>query len=283
MTAHRVIVVTAGLDGKVVRPPISLVVKGGDDLVAAAAKLVQEYADAKTLAIGVGLTGFVDTEIGDWLLSSAHPADDRISLKRLIRAAGVIPISISNELHAISASARLAGRLSGGDSLLIHLEDGRVAASILVDGKPNRGSVMAANELGHTTMPIETERCYCGRAGCIERIFSSEFLESQGFKKGFRDALSGNIRSNKPVLKMVDLICRAVANAINFVRPARLIVSSPYGDLKEFVTVFEELLECHTLSVLYQRLELEWQQFDPDHSALAAAALPLASIFETAR
>lgn len=280
MTTKRVIVVNTGLSGSVVRPAKSVVVKEGEDLVAAAAKLVREYSDEKTLAIGVGLTGFVDTSLGEWLLSAAHPSNERVSLKRLIQSAGQIPIVISNELHAMSASARLAGRLSDGDSLLIHLDDGRVAASILVNGKPNQGSVMAANELGHTTMPVNVERCYCGRVGCIERVFSSEFLKSRGEKGGLAQALSASLSTSEAVMTMVDLLCRAVANAINFVRPERVIISSPYVNRVQFVSLFEELLQHYALDILFQRIKLEWQHFDPDHNALAAAALPLASVFE---
>ena len=39
---------------------------------------------------------------------------------------------------------------------------------------------IAGNELGHTRFFVDTEKCYCGHPGCLERIFSTDFLQRQG-------------------------------------------------------------------------------------------------------
>jgi len=280
LTANQIVLVKAGLKGDAMEPPTILPIRIVDDLVPAAAKLVQTHSDARTLAIGVGLTGFVDDVAGEWLLSSAHPAKARVSLKPLIKAAREIPISISNELHAMSAAARLSGRMPAGDSLLIRMEDGRVGASILVSGKPNSGSVMAANELGHTTMPVKVERCYCGKVGCIERIFTTRFLRSRGCSDSLDACLSRKAPLHRDAMLMVDLLCRAIANAVNLVRPANLILCTPLHGHQAFVDEFERALERHTLSILFERLKIEWQMFDPKLNAICASSLPLAAIFE---
>ena len=59
-----------------------------------------------------------------------------------------------------------------------------LGSALLIDGRPNRGCVTGANELGHTRLPVETDICFCGHPGCLERIVSTEFLRRRGVPLG---------------------------------------------------------------------------------------------------
>lgn len=278
LSPERLVAVSTGLTGVALSPPIMFEVSKVVDLVSTAAAAIQQLSNSRTLAIGVGVPGFFEPATSDWLLSSAHPKQDRVSLIPLRKSARGIPLVIGNELHALSAKARLTGRLPRGDSLLVYLDDGRVGASLLVRGEANPGSIMAANELGHTTMPVKVARCYCGQVGCVERIFSTQFLRSRRCNRSF-EAACENVTTTPGAKEMIDLVGRAVANAVNFARPSTLLISSSLYNMTEFRRAFEAALTRHVLGILYQRLQVEWQQLDPALNAVAAAALPIAQCF----
>ena len=258
------------------RPKV-IQVKRVDQLIPTAVNLIGSFLQLKPWAIGVAVSGFVDVGSGSWLLSSAHPASEQCSLKPLLEAVDDVPIVISNELHAMSAAARLERRLTRGDSILVFLDDGQIGASILIDGKPNHGSILAANELGHTTMPVDVERCYCGQVGCVERIFSRRFVSSSLLASGFQGMLDAPDQPPR-VRTMIDLVGRAIANAINLVRPANLVITTPLDATRGFGLQLEEAILRHTLGVLRSRLKIEWRGWSIEQSAAAAAALPLSGV-----
>jgi predicted NBD/HSP70 family sugar kinase len=275
----QVSVALTDLRGNVLQRDHRADVRGVDALMSLASRLIRARVKDRLFAIGISLSGFVDEQSDTWLLSSAHPKRQQVSLKPLKKAAGKIPIVIDNELHAMSAAVHLNGTVMRDDTLLIHLDDGRLAASMLVDGKPNRGSIRAANELGHTTMPVETERCYCGKVGCIERIFSRKFAGAS--PREFLSSLNATRRSAR-TNEMIHLTGRAIANAVNFFRPASLIIASPLELSETFKREFADALAGHTLSILWQRLSVTWQPWSDDRSATAAAMLPIADSFARA-
>jgi predicted NBD/HSP70 family sugar kinase len=81
-------------------------------------------------------------------------------------------------MHALAARWLLTHRADHQqDVLLVWIDDGRLGAAILINGRPNRGCATGANDLGHTRFFVQTERCFCGHTGCLERIVSSRFLE----------------------------------------------------------------------------------------------------------
>src|SRR5207248_711724 len=105
------------------------------------------------------------------LFSSATPGLGRRSLKPLYEVASGMPIALENDVHAAAARWMLTHRSSEDqDVLLVGFDDGELGATMLIGGRANRGCVNSANELGHTRFFVETERCYCGHTGCLERI-----------------------------------------------------------------------------------------------------------------
>ena len=166
-----------GLRGQLLGAGTVREVESPGEIVKVASALLGKTLNRQSLAIGMSVTGFVDPDKGEILFSSATPGLGTVSLQKLYDEANDLPIFLGNDLHACAARWMLTHRAQEAeDALIVSLDDGAVGASVLIEGRPNRGCVTAANEFGHSRFIVDTAKCYCGHTGCLERIFSSDFL-----------------------------------------------------------------------------------------------------------
>ena len=151
---------------------------------------------------------------------------------------------------------------------------------MLIEGRPNRGCVLAGNELGHTRMPVETALCHCGQKGCLERICSSEFLYSRGLPRGIsmEMALTTHLES-APVQKMMELLGMGFANAVNFVRPHRLVLVSDMVRHVDFCQALLRRIRLMLLSELTNRVQIDLWDQPAYRSAQTAAWAALGSLY----
>ena len=163
------------------------------ETIATVARLLGGIVNARTFLIGLSTTGFVDTAGRQILLSSALPRQDMASLDTLFEVAGQRPLVVENDMHALAARwLQEHHRRSDEDVFLVYLDDGELGSALLVRGEPNWGCLVGGNGLGHTRLPVETAPCYCGHAGCMERICSADFLQRQG-ADGIRSLGPGSV------------------------------------------------------------------------------------------
>src|SRR5437762_5648000 len=173
------------LKGNLLGRPLSRSNSDPAKTVAAAQALLRESINDRTLAIGLSVTGFVDPSQKATLLSSSFAGHSGASLAPLYELAGDRPVILENNMHALAAWWSLIHQADiDEDVLLVSIGDGQMGAALLIEGKPNRGCAIGANELGHMRFFVDTEVCYCGHPGCLERVCSTEFLRRRGVSSG---------------------------------------------------------------------------------------------------
>lgn len=242
--------------------------------------LLKRAVDERTLTIGVSVAGLVDAGTRTLLFSSAAPGTRDVSLQPFFDAANGRRIVLDNDQHAVAAWWTLEQRVDPSeDVILVSLRDGRLGASILAGGPPNRGCVLAANELGHTRLPIDTPLCFCGHRGCVERLFSSEYLQQLGSTRSLEDVLVSPGRDAKRLGTMLDHVAYAFANAVNLIRPHRLVLISPLANLDELTREIDARLRPRLLPALSERVRVESVAAPAGAESIAAGWLGLTSIF----
>src|SRR5690606_18693792 len=143
-----------------------------------------------------------------------------------------------------------------------------------VDGRPNRGCVVGGSELGHARFRVETQRCYCGQAGCLERIFSTAFLRArQPNGKPLADRLKA-VRPDPLVDDLVEFLALGLSNAVNFVRPARLILTSRLAGAPRLYGRLVPRVRDLLLRSIAERIAID--TWDRPHGGFADAAACLA-------
>jgi predicted NBD/HSP70 family sugar kinase len=282
-----------GLRGQPIGSPVGRVVEDPAKVIPSAVAVLKKILSSDATGIGLSSTGFVDAEEHALLLSSALPGKAGASLQPIYEAAGDLPVVLENDMHALAARWLLTHRAAGQDVLLVLVGDGRLGAAMLIDGRPNRGCATGANDLGHCRFFVDTEKCFCGHVGCLERIVSSEFLARQnGRVQGPRavpapDALLmqrvaayGGGSGEDPALELVlQYLSCGLANAINFVRPHRLVIVSPLTRSPAFADALVRQIRSGALTELADRVKIDFWDEPAAGSAETAGWLALANLF----
>jgi predicted NBD/HSP70 family sugar kinase len=259
-------------------------------LIPTAAALLEKHRDRRTLGVGVSVTGFVDPAKRTLLFSSATQGGPAADLSPIFDAAGNLPVVLENDMHALAARWLLTHRADHQqDVLLVWIDDGRLGAAILVNGRPNRGCAIGANDLGHTRFFVETERCFCGHTGCLERIVSSSFLAMRDASMdGGAAAPDSSLPERAARFTAVgrdpalDVVARYLAcglgNAVNFVRPHRLVLVSPFTRNAAFGDALVGLAREMVLPQLAERVQIELWDEPGAGSSEEAAWLAMAEL-----
>src|SRR5215207_4876979 len=226
------------LRGSLLGRPIGRNVTEPGKTVLVAQALLRETLTDQTLAVGLSVTGFVDPIERAILTSSSIPGQGSMSLAPLYETIGNRPLILENNMHALAAWWLLIHQAEADeDVLLVSIRDGQLGAALLIDGRPNRGCAIGANELGHVRFFADTDTCYCGHPGCLERIVSTEFLRRRGVASGTllehaarfgggdsggngspKSSKSGAVAADKAVGEVLDYLSAGLANAANFIR-----------------------------------------------------------------
>lgn len=278
----RVEAATLSLRGERIGDPVRAEVTAPDRIVLAAATMLKRLLRGNVFAVGLSVTGLVDLELKRLLFSSATSAARDVSIAPLLAAAGDVPVIVDNDQHALAARWLLTHRADPReDILLVGFDDGRMGASHLVGGRPARGCVISANELGHTRLPVDTARCFCGHTGCLERICSSEFVRRHGGKRaGSLDALAADPeRSPATFARLIEALACGFSNAVNFARPHRLVLASVLGRRAPFADALILATRQRILPALVDRVRIEWWDEPLAAGGETAAWLALASAF----
>lgn len=271
----------ADLRGKLRGDELSRPVPKRGDPVAAAAEMLAEALGDDALSIGLSITGLAVPREHRVLFSSSIGGASPSSLEPIYEVAGDVPVVLDNDMHALALRWLLGNAMPAGDALIVGVDDGRLGASLLLRGCPHAGAVSAANELGHSRLAVETDPCYCGQSGCLERIFSTPQLSRLGAASGrpLADVIAHPRGDRRALDATLDLLITGVANAVNFVLPERLVITSPLARHATFTDAFRDRLPARVLPGLRERVELSFWEQPGVQSAETAAWLALADLF----
>ncbi|MFS0712740.1 ROK family protein [Microbacterium sp. 2P01SA-2] len=139
---------------------------GGDAVADGVAAVVADLAGAeRDAAVGVGVPGQILP--GSGIVEHAlNLGIERYDLAGAVAARLGIRPSIDNDVRYAAVGAH-ALRPSGGSLAYLNLGTG-IAAGIVDESGPRRGSRGAAGEIGHIPIDPGGPRCRCGQRGCIE-------------------------------------------------------------------------------------------------------------------
>jgi predicted NBD/HSP70 family sugar kinase len=252
-----------------------------EQMVSAARDVLGQVLDERTLAVGLSSPGFIDPETPAILSSSALRGKGSASLAPLFEIAGERPLLIENDMHALAARWLLSQKSAGDeDVLLVSIGDGQLGAALLVDGRPNRGCAIGGNELGHTRYFVETEPCYCGHSGCLERIASTAFLLRQGDARGSLASRAAEFDgSDAGMDRVLDCLATGLSNAVNFIRPNRMVISGLLAPHARFIEALVCQVRSRVFVELAQRVRIEVWNPPAAQSAQTAGWLALASLY----
>jgi N-acetylglucosamine repressor len=212
----------------------------------AALELVFELLDqlldgttAPLLGIGIGTPGLVDSRTGT--IRRAVNLDWRdLPLGPIVAERHGVPVNVANDSQA---AALAEYTYAGGDRVpnLIAIRIGRgVGAGLILRGSLFQGDGSGAGEIGHVVVSGATERCRCGRVGCLETVAGMRAIEARATEVTGHATDLAALRSavnagESWALDIVDAagtaLGRAIAGLIGALDVQRVVLLGPVTEL----------------------------------------------------
>lgn len=154
--------------------------------------------------IGLGVAGLVDRKGGKIAISPNIPALEGINLVKEIREKFRVPVFIENDANAAALGEKWIGTgKEFSDFVLFTLGTG-IGGGIVKDKK----LLNVAAELGHMTIKVNGEKCFCGNSGCLESYASARAIVSRvvsALEKGRESMLKQSHSGNFYKLSVEDI------------------------------------------------------------------------------
>jgi glucokinase len=227
-------------DGTVVRRRELLTPTSSEEaLLAALDELVAGLLDDDVRALGFGIPSTIDQQAGQAVQSVNIPLED-VPFRDRFAERFSLPVGIDNDANAAAIAEWKVGAGRGTRYMVMLTLGTGVGGGLILDGRPYRGALGSAAELGHVVVQFDGRPCQglCTGRGHIETYAtggaaSRDAAEALGAGADSRVLLQG-ARSNDPVaLEVLGGIARrlgaTMGSFVNIFNPEVIVVGGGWG------------------------------------------------------
>ena len=260
-------------------------------------KLLQKGDGRKVLGIGLAVPGPVIYDEDKIAYMSAFPGWENISIKKELYEAFGIPVLLEHDAVCFALS-EWWDRDSQNYRLMVCVLVGQgVGAGIVDGGRPVRGALGCAGEIGHMTLDIRGPRCDCGNYGCMEKYASTLALEKRmaealktrpehplyGRAPGYREILKavreGDELATELFTEAVTYLGYGIVNLINLLNPDIVVVTDSMAECDELMQkVLERTVESRVSGKILSRTKLVVKP-SSEYLAMQAATSLIVDLF----
>ena len=147
------------------------------DAAEAAIKLATQYIEemldkcrpaGKFLGVGVASPGPLDIPAGIILDPPSFEKFHNFPIADHLRDVLKCDVVLENDANSLALAEKCFGISAEYDRYMELMVDSGIGASLILDGKLNKGPSGFGNGFGHTSININGPRCECGNNGCVE-------------------------------------------------------------------------------------------------------------------
>jgi glucokinase len=227
-------------DGSVVRRhELPTPTSSEEALLVALDELVAGLLDDDVGALGFGIPSTIDQQAGQAVQSVNIPLED-VPFRDRFADRFSLPVGIDNDANAAAIAEWKVGAGRGTQHMVMLTLGTGVGGGLILDGRPYRGALGAAAELGHVVVQFDGRPCQglCTGRGHIEAYAtgvaaSRDAAEALGAGADSRVLLQ-RARSNDPVaLEVLGGIARrlgaTMGSFVNIFNPEVIVVGGGWG------------------------------------------------------
>lgn len=248
-------------------------------------------------AVGLGIPGFVDSELGlvHWspILAARH-----VSLAVTVAERLRLPVHVDNDANLVTLAELWFGagrKLS--DFAVVTIEHG-VGMGFVLNHRIYRGARGLGMELGHTKVQLDGALCRCGQRGCLEAYVADYALAREAttalnwggreaqpvnilLESLYDHAKAGNAAARSIFHRAGRFLALGLANVVNLFDP-ELIILSGERMRYDYLYANERLAEIKALALNTGRSapKIEIHAWGDLLWAHGAAALALSNVTE---
>ena len=240
---------------------------------------------SEVLGVGMGLPGPIHGETGNVGSSAILPGWVGVSAAAAMGERLGLPVRVENDANLGARAEHLWGAGAGVDDMTYLKIATGIGAGFVLGGRPYVGAGGTAGEFGHTIVDEDGPVCRCANRGCLETMASGAAVvdllrPTLGPELTLGHVVELTVQGHPACRRVVAdagrLIGRALANLVNLLNPARVVVGGDLAACGE--TLLDPLRqEClrHAISSAAEDLEITVSPLGDRAQVLGALALVL--------
>jgi predicted NBD/HSP70 family sugar kinase len=274
--------------------------KPADVLANVAADVAAAFKQAgvslkRLAAVGVCVPGLIDFDAGICLLAPNLGWRD-VDVRSPLDSALKVPVFVHNVAQTTAVAEATEGVGRGVENLVLLYVGSGVGVGILSGGRLFHGPSGIAGELGHCTMAGATERCNCGKSGCLETVANGPAIVAAA-ERAIAAGTASSLSGSRKKLTTEDIAAAAAAGdglavkilgdagrqlgfaaswLVNIVSPELLVVAGDLGAAGEpLIGPLRDAVRELALPQAGDRVEIKASALGPDSEARGAVLLAL--------
>ncbi len=231
---------------------------------------VREIVDDSVVAVGFGIPSQIDQRAGVALGSVNIPLVG-VPIRDVMQERLGLPVAIDNDANAAAIAEWKVGAGRGTSDLVMLTLGTGVGGGLILGGKPYRGAIGAAGEIGHIVIVHDGAPCACGGRGHLESYVSGKaadeaaretFGPAADAHRLVRLANEGDARAIEIVSEIGRKLGSGIASLINTFDPELVVIGGGFAAAGELLlapahdVVMREVLKTTRGSVRIVRAEL---------------------------
>jgi glucokinase len=203
-------------------------------------ELVDSLLDDGVKALGFGLPSTIDQRTGQAVQSVNIPLAG-VPFRERFGDRFSLPVGIDNDANAAAIAEWKVGAGRGTQHMVMLTLGTGVGGGLILDGRPYRGFVGAAAELGHIVVEFDGRRC---QGQCTGRGHIEAYATGVAASKDAADALGAGADSrvlieraqagDRAALQVLDGIARrlgaTMGSLVNIFNPEAIVVGGGWGE-----------------------------------------------------
>ncbi len=153
------------------------------DVTVDAVQEVREAAGEEVAAAGFGIPSLIDQRTGNAVIAVNLPLAD-IPFADIMAERLGLPVFVDNDANVAGLAEQRAGAAQGrGEVVMLTIGTG-IGGALILRGRPYRGAIGAAAELGHMVIDMDGPPCQgnCPNHGCVEAMASGTALAREALR-----------------------------------------------------------------------------------------------------
>lgn len=211
--------------------------------------------------IGIGTPGAIDPPTGLLKNSNTVCLNKQPFLKDIEEILG-LPVIMANDANCFAVAEAVFGHakdaVPGAEVIFGVIMGTGVGGGVVVHNKVINGRHSIAGEWGHNFLDESGGKCYCGKSGCVETVFSGPALERYYQSLGGENlklsvivdrARQGSDPLAKQTLeRLIYFFGKAIAVVINVLDPQAIVLGGGLSHIEELYTLGVEAARPHVFN-----------------------------------
>jgi predicted NBD/HSP70 family sugar kinase len=237
----------------------------------------------KIAGIGVTTPGPVDSSGGVVLTPPDFTLWENCPIKSLLESRLGMPVYLENNAIARTMEEQYYGLGKNCENFVCLVVDNGIGGGVVIRNELVKGTSGFGSELGHMTIDIRGERCYCGNIGCLEfyanpQKFVAEACQAMrpvsGWEEIAREASRGDPFFSEMMERMASYLACECTNLINLFEPQRIILSGELNTSSDLlIKGIQARVDRHRINRQARRVEILPSSLVRSHGLMAAATL----------